>query len=146
MNGSPTPKLGKACIPPSVNALFNSTKSSSISSFHKNFSAFFIPFSLLVNAEYCGMKVKKYPANSKKVATSLPHFGTGQSLIFCSYSGIIETPPLLTLCPKYSTSDWNNLVLHGCILILAAVRARTTWAKCPKCAQGSQLKVSISSR
>ena len=144
MNGSPTPKLGKACIPPSVNAFFTSTKSLLISLFYRNFSAFLIPFSLFVNAEYWGIKVRKYPANPRNVATSLPLLGTSQSLIRCKYSGIIQTPPLLISCPKYSTLDWNNFVLQDCILIPAATCARTTWTKCPKCGQGSPVKVSIS--
>ena len=81
MNRSPTPKSGKTCIPSSVNTLFNSMK---------NFSAFLILFNWLVNPEYCGMKLQKYPTNPKNLATSFPLFNPGQSLIFCTYSGIIQ--------------------------------------------------------
>ena len=38
-----------------------------------------IPFNLLVNAKYWGIKVQYYPANPKNVATSLPLFGIGSS-------------------------------------------------------------------
>ena len=84
--------------------------------------------------------------NILRIRGIFPLFGIGQSLIFCTYSGIIKTSPLLILCPKYSTSDLNSLVLQGCILIPAATCAHTTWTKCQKWAQGSPLKVRISSR
>ena len=57
--------------------------------------------------------VKITKQNPRNVVTSLPVFGTGHSLIFCTYSETMETPSLLILCPMHSSSDWNRLVFHG---------------------------------
>ena len=40
----------------------------------------------------------------------LSHVWNWPLLIFSTYSGIMETPSLLILCPRYSTWDWNSLV------------------------------------